>query len=616
MGTARTRARGHARASTVAAFTALLSLIMLCSFLSAGHCAASSPRAETVPLDTDGRQLEVSQEKSWDFERFDVDIQVNSDSSFTVRETQIVNFMGSFSFLTRDLSTQKASFSGGRTYGRVRVKDVMVYDQNVEPYDEELWSVKSSSGGKTVRIDFSATNEQRAWIVEYRMLGAMIFEPEQDRLYYNALSVDRSVPIKETRVTVTLPQGADMEKVKATYYPIAGVPADLIKTGRDGDTLWWTASGIPAYQTLTIDVAFPKGLVEIPLQFRATTRNVMTGLTIFLALAVLVFMLALWWRKGRDIAKPELDVVRYEPPEDLRPAMVGMLVHGSPSTDDITATIVDLAIRGKYTIFENEGGGGKKFGFRLKDRSDSDLNPYERKVIDGLFESGKDVVEEADLTNKFYKRVNSILEGIRETVLEKKLFDGEPSKVKYKYKKIAMLVAVVPLAITWFLWTRVDLGYFRMLVYGFVASGVIVFVVGRFMPRFTARGSEANSQVLGFKEYIETAERDEMENMTQKNAQAGLPYAMVLGLTRQWADKYADIYTTPPSWYESSAAGVFSSTYFMGSIGSMNSSIQDTITSAPVSAGTSSGTSFGGGGGSFGGGSSGGGFGGGGSGAG
>jgi hypothetical protein len=53
--------------------------------------------------------------KSWEFERFDSDIEVHEDGSFTVRETQVVNFTGSFSFLTRDIPTRMAGFEEGRT---------------------------------------------------------------------------------------------------------------------------------------------------------------------------------------------------------------------------------------------------------------------------------------------------------------------------------------------------------------------------------------------------------------------------------------------------------------------------------------------------------------------
>jgi hypothetical protein len=134
-------------------------------------------------------------EKAWEFERFDTDIQVNTDGSLSVRETQVVNFTGSFSFLNRDLVSTKASFSDGRSYGRVRYSDIKVYDIDKKP---TTFKVEKLKGGKRVHLSFTALNEQKGWIIEYRMTGAIIYSKDYDRLYFNTVTTDRSVPIKST----------------------------------------------------------------------------------------------------------------------------------------------------------------------------------------------------------------------------------------------------------------------------------------------------------------------------------------------------------------------------------------------------------------------------------
>ena len=540
-------------------------------------------------------------EKSWDFERFDTDIQVHPDATFTVRETQVANFRGSFSFLNRDISTGGASFSDGVTHGRVRVSDIQVYDLDGNPY--ENWSVESYDGGKTVGIAFSATNEQKGWIIEYRMSGAIIFSTDYDRLYWDAVSYERAVPIKSSQTTVRLPAGADMEEVQTEFYVNRDSPPGSTEFGRDGDTLWWSATDIPPSTTVTIDVAFPKGLVQVPLPYRSWFGILMLVLSVSIFLVLLAGMLILWWKKGRDVGRPELDVVRYEPPEGLKPAMVGLLVNERQSPEDFSATVVDLAIRGKLTIFEEEKGKvfkGKRYGFRRKDPSDSDLLPYERKILDGLFEEG-DVVTEDDLKNKFYVHIKDIDKGITREVKERGLFSGDPKKVRLKYTYLMVAVMIpLPILLGW-LWSSYDLGYVIVLLPGFLLGGISVGAVGHYMPSRTPKGSEALSWAMGFKEYMKTAERDEMEFMTPETFQENLPYAMVLDVADSWADKFSDIYTTPPDWYEGSYA-TFSTVYLVSSLDSMSHSVSTTFASSPSS-----------GGGGFGGGSSGGGFGGGGS---
>ena len=50
--------------------------------------------------------------------------------------------------------------------------------------------------------------------------------------------------------------------------------------------------------------------------------------------------------------------VEFAPPEDLRPGQVGTIVDEQANTLDVTATIVDLAVRGYLTIEEIRRRGG------------------------------------------------------------------------------------------------------------------------------------------------------------------------------------------------------------------------------------------------------------------
>lgn len=541
--------------------------------------------------------------KSWDFERFDVAIEVNADGSLSVTETQVVNFRGSFRFLNRDLAAGPARFEDGRSYGRVRYKDIEVFDIGGKPWDD--YKVEGIKGGKRVRIEFSAADRQMGWVVKYKMTGAIIYAGEYDRLYFNTVTFDRSVPVKKSRVRITLPSGTDMSEVRSAQYPSEEFPPDSVKSGRDDDVLWWETVNIAPYSTLTIDVAFPKGSVRVPLAFRPGFGAVMITLAALLALGSTAFMAFRWHRKGRDVSPAELDVVRYQAPDDLRPAEVGYLVRQRPNTGDLTATIVDLAIRKKLVINEEEGSGllkRGKFSFQRWQAAGEDVAPFERELLDGLFDKG-DYVKEDDLKNRFYEHVSTIHQQVKDSVLAKGLFDGDPGRVRsYYYFAGAVLLALIGAVIA--LNIRVDVGYGYVFIPSFAVSGLAVIGFGRYMPRRTPAGSERYSYVMGFKEYMSTAEREEMALMSADNFQSNLPYAMVLGVADKWAGKFKDIYTSPPDWYRGYYPGAFSTVYLADSLSRMETSVGSTLTSSPSS---------GGGGGGFGGGSSGGGFGGGGS---
>ena len=80
--------------------------------------------------------------------------------------------------------------------------------------------------------------------------------------------------------------------------------------------------------------------------------------------------------------------VEYEPPDKLRPGQIGTLIDERANPLDVTATIVDLAVRGYLRIEEipKEGWFGKP-DWTLHKRKDEDglEHEYERILFGSLF---------------------------------------------------------------------------------------------------------------------------------------------------------------------------------------------------------------------------------------
>lgn len=133
-------------------------------------------------------------------------------------------------------------------------------------------------------------------------------------------------------------------------------------------------------------------------------------------------------------------------------------------------------------------------------------------------------------------------------------------------------------------------------------------------------GTEMVGRVRGFKEFLTVAEKDRLELLLDEDPTYFyniLPYALALGVSKQWIDKFADLTMPPPTWYVSSSPDTtFRVDRMMRDMNRRMSSFARSATSVPSSSGSSSGggSSYGGssGGGYSGGGSSGGGSGGGG----
>lgn len=120
------------------------------------------------------------------------------------------------------------------------------------------------------------------------------------------------------------------------------------------------------------------------------------------------------------------------------------------------------------------------------------------------------------------------------------------------------------------------------------------------MPKYTEKGLEALYHILGFKKYIEEAEKRRLEFQEKENIFFEvLPYAMALGVVKKWTDTFKDLSLENPDWYESSQA--FQIASFSTSLNKINSSLVSSSTSP--SSGSSGGGSSGGGSGGGGGGS-------------
>jgi uncharacterized membrane protein len=144
-------------------------------------------------------------------------------------------------------------------------------------------------------------------------------------------------------------------------------------------------------------------------------------------------------------------------------------------------------------------------------------------------------------------------------------------------------------------------------------TAAIVCGFGWFMPARTQAGARALEGILGFEDFLAHVESDRFNRMikTPEMFEKFLPFAMALGVEKNWSKAFQGIYTQPPQWYQGGSYGpIFYPYMFTNDLNSMSSLASTAMTSAPRSSG---GSAWGGDGGGGGGGFEGGGFGGGGS---
>ncbi|ADO82541.1 DUF2207 domain-containing protein [Ilyobacter polytropus] len=134
----------------------------------------------------------------------------------------------------------------------------------------------------------------------------------------------------------------------------------------------------------------------------------------------------------------------------------------------------------------------------------------------------------------------------------------------------------------------------------------IIFIISFILAEFTLKRTEYSTEVLGklkgFRNFLIHAEKNRLETLVKKNPQYYyniLPYAIVLGVTNVWADKFDGIASKPPRWYRGYRG--FTTHSFIREINQSVNSIGNTMSSRPGSSSSSGGSSGGGSGGGGGG---------------
>jgi uncharacterized membrane protein len=544
-------------------------------------------------------------ERTLTIQRFSAAIDVAVDGSITVEETIVARFTGSWNGIYRTIPIEYRTPQGLNYTLRLSVDSItddsgtsLKYESSrVRHYRKlKIWVPGAVNATRTVRI-------------RYRVANALRFFDEHDELYWNVTGDEWDVPIESAAAVVRLPSGVSGVRATAFRGEYGSTEQNAVTIA--GNQIAIDTRGLGFHEGLTAVIGWNPGVVHRPTAVDRTADAIRSNLPLLLPPIVFVLMYRRWQKRGRD---PKLApiVTRYEPPEQMTPAELGTLADGSPDMRDVTATIVDLAVRGYLHIAETDEEhmfalySTKDYGFTLKKpRAEwNALKPHERKLLEALFKSGDSVTLSA-LKNKFYKDLPGIKDGLLDNLVGDGLYAARPDKVRTAY-----IVGGVFLVAGSIVFGSQIMDFFGMqplaMIVGGVASGIIIAAVGWFMPMRTVKGTRELEKVLGFEDFLARVESDRFDRVikTPEMFEKFLPYAMALGVESNWAKAFEGIYQQSPSWY-TGPGGVhtFSPRAFTSDVSRMSAAAATAMASAPRSSGGSgfsggsSGGGFGGGGG-------------------
>lgn len=362
---------------------------------------------------------DVAEARSYEFESLNIQAEILPDGSMLIREQRTARFSGTFSGMFQWIDKQPG----------VQITDVQI-SENGRPYKFRPGATDYGPAGTYYLTDkpnqlyvdwsFQATDERRTFTISYRVQKQVQVHADVAELYYQFVGNQWEQGVRRVQVELTLPEGADKQEIKAWGHgPLYGEVTIV-----DGRHVLWTVEDLPAKTWLEGRVVFPRNLITGN-QAANTSRTALPGILqeeqqradeanavrerAQLTAAVRRLDRFIWvlgplaagvliWQWRRRFARPyettfQGDYYR-ELPADYPPAEMGVLWRfGDPTTDDFTATILDLARRGHIRIDETRQesrglfGGGEQVGYSLtKLESSEPLTPPEKDVLQFLFE--------------------------------------------------------------------------------------------------------------------------------------------------------------------------------------------------------------------------------------
>lgn len=320
--------------------------------------------------------------------------------------------------------------------------------------------------------------------------------------------------------------------------------------------------------------------------------------------------------------------VRLTPPEGIRPAQASVIMREATSPDAMSATLIDLAVRGYLTI-QVEGTGvisRKPNNWRLTRASrpgPSDLLPYESELLYGLF-SRVSSVTTSSLSGNFTGEVADFRRELTQDSDRNGWFRRRGLTAhqtgRKKFNPYSLMVVAFVLVVFFMIgrsafgvldaagrlpaiWERLPWPTIGVIA-ALLAIPIALRATAKAAHGRSAEGRAIYDQLRGFKQYIATADAERLRfDVGEDVFSRYLPWAMIFGEADRWGRAFSQLaaqgrYEAVPAWYgadDSRSGDPYTS--LTDSVSEFSRSGMSSLSYSPSTSGSSGGSGFSGGGG-------------------
>jgi hypothetical protein len=209
---------------------------------------------------------------------------------------------------------------------------------------------------------------------------------------------------------------------------------------------------------------------------------------------------------------------------------------GHVNVVDITATIVDLAVRGHLHIRELRPptkSGVSDWELRKLTNGDDRFRTYERTLFDAMFRRG-DRVRLSDLKRSLGTALTRVHAELYADVIKRKWYARSALELHRRARGWALAGVLAAAALTIALAVTTQVAIIGL---GIVAGATAHLVAARWYPPRTSKGDELVTRIQQFRRHLTGLAENTRQTSADRTIRAWsryLPYAMVFGLTDEW----------------------------------------------------------------------------------
>ncbi|MEZ5939077.1 MAG: DUF2207 domain-containing protein [Hyphomonadaceae bacterium] len=538
--------------------------------------------------------------------RFDVHIEVQKNGDIIVTENIDVNAEGARirRGIFRDLPRTYTQ-NGDTLPFRYDVLDVK-RDDRPEPYE-------TSTEGNAWRIqigdpDVYLTPGEHAYQIRYRVKNQVRYFDSYDEIYWNATGTYWAFPILAARAEIVLPPGGQVVQTAAYTGALGATGQDFTHTTSGDAQIFEATRRLEAGEGLTVSIGFAKGLIDPPSGadkgWLWWQRNGSMAILITSLLGIFWFLFRSFDRVGRDPPRQPV-FPRYAPPEGYTPGAVHQIYYrGTRGHQALIATLMNLAIKGQLEIDATEK---KTTTLTRAHAAAAGLAPEEELLEKGLFSGGAVKTLGDRVDTGFVSTYSTFRQSLS------RRFGSPYFKWNALYTVLGVLITIVGVAfaikqaLNWTIWHTA-------LVLALAGINLLFMYL---MPAPTAKGQKIRAEIEGFRLYMETAEKLQLNAaevggekpppMTKERYETFLPFAIALGVEKPWTNHFERLLPEvakdySPGWARFSGSSRSLHGLNESIMGSISSGVSGAMPQSSGSSGSGGGGFSGGGGGGGGGG--------------